>query len=176
MQTVTLKIKLLPPNRGKLEKMARLLETYRRACSWFLEQAEALDTTSRAHLNRQTYRQACAQFNLNRGTLQCAISSGRSQIAVPFATSAYHASRLQDLAGGSCRQGSMEIWRDKSGEWYVAISLVYETCFNELGGVKGGVKYRCQGLQQRLLDESGSILASSSWPCCPTTCFLTGER
>ncbi len=191
MQTVTLKIKLLPPNKDKLEKMARLLETYRRACSWFLEQAEALDTTSRAHLNRQTYRQACAQFDLNRGTLQCAmlkalsarrsylsrkqrgkkaslpkfektvpvmvrqdcyslhqlpsgtwvvkfpVYSGRSRIAVPLAASAYHIKKLQDLAGGSCRQGSMEIWRDKSGEWYVGVSLVYETRLNEPGGVIG---------------------------------------
>ncbi|MDN5375337.1 MAG: putative transposase [Thermacetogenium sp.] len=191
MQTVTLKIKLLPPNKGKLEKMNRMLETYRQACSWFLEQAEALDTTSRAHLNRKTYRQACELFDLNRGTLQCAmlkalsarrsyvsrkrsgkkaslpkferpvpamvrqdcyslhqlpsgtwvikfpVSSGRSQIAVPLAASAYHVSRLQDLAGGSCRQGSMGIWRDKSSEWYVAITLVYETRFNEPGGVIG---------------------------------------
>ncbi|MDN5347846.1 MAG: hypothetical protein PWP65_1410, partial [Clostridia bacterium] len=29
MQTVTLKIKLLPPNKGKLEKMARMACTYR---------------------------------------------------------------------------------------------------------------------------------------------------
>jgi len=28
MQTVTLKIKLLPPNKGKLEKMTRMLEIY----------------------------------------------------------------------------------------------------------------------------------------------------
>ncbi|MGB9867289.1 MAG: hypothetical protein ACPLPR_05200 [Bacillota bacterium] len=49
------------------------------------------------------------------------VSSGKSQIAVPLAASAYHASRLQNLAMGSCRQGSMEIWRDESGEWYVAI-------------------------------------------------------
>lgn len=191
MQTVTLKIKLLPPNKGKLEKMTRMLEIYRQACFWFLEQAEALNTTSRAHLNRETYRQACELFDLNRGTLQCAmlkalsvrrsylsrkqrgkkaslpkfektvpvmvrqdcyslhqlpsgtwvikfpVSSGRSQIAVPLAASTYHVKRLQDLAGGSCRQGSMEIWRDKSGEWYVAISLVYETRFNEPRGVIG---------------------------------------
>lgn len=43
-----------------------------RRASWFLEQAGALNTTSRAHLNRQTYRQACELFDLNRGTLQCA--------------------------------------------------------------------------------------------------------
>mgnify|MGYP000583825501 CR=1 FL=1 len=67
MQTVTLKIKLLPPNKGKLEKMARMVETYRQACSWFLEQAETLNTTSRAYLNRETYRQACGLFDLNRG-------------------------------------------------------------------------------------------------------------
>jgi IS605 OrfB family transposase len=191
MQTVTLKIKLLPPNKGKLEKMTRMLETYRRAYSWFLEQAEVLNTTSRAHLNRETYRQACELFDLNRGTLQCAmlkalsayrsylshkrrrkeasppkfektvpvmvrqdcyslhqlpsgtwvikfpVSSGRSQIAVPLAASEYHVRRLQDLAGGSCRQGSMELWRDKSGEWYVTISLVYGTRLNEPGGVIG---------------------------------------
>ncbi|WP_198409425.1 hypothetical protein [Caldanaerovirga acetigignens] len=35
--------------------------------------------------------------------------SGRSQIAVPIATSKYHAKRLQDLAGASCRQRSMEM-------------------------------------------------------------------
>jgi len=191
MQTITLKIKLLPPNKGKLEKMTRMLDTYGEACSWFLEQAEALGTTSRAYLNRQTYRQACQLFDLNRGTLQCAmlkalsarrsylsrklrgkkvslpqfgktvpvmvrqdcyslhrlpsgtwvikfpVSSGRSQIAVPLVTSEYHVRRLQDLVGGSCCQGSMEIWRDKSGEWYVAISLVYETRLNEPGGVIG---------------------------------------
>lgn len=191
MQTVTLKIKLLLPNKGKREKMARMLEIYRQACFWFLEQAGALNTTSRARLNRETYRQACELFDLNRGTLQCAmlkalsvrrshlshkrrskkaslpkfertvpvmvrqdcysvhqlssgtwaikfpVSSGRSQIAVPLATSAYHVSRLHDLAGGSCRQGSMEIWRDKSGKWYVAVSLVYETSLNESGGVIG---------------------------------------
>ncbi|HHY37597.1 MAG TPA: transposase, partial [Clostridia bacterium] len=185
MQTVTLKIKLLPPNKGKLEKMTRMLETYRQACSWFLEQAEALNTTSRAHLNRETYRQACESFNLNRGTLQCAmlkalsarrsyvsrkrrgkkaslpkfersvpvtvrqdcysllrlpsgtwiikfpVSSGRSQIAVPLAASEYHARRLRDLAGGSCRQGSVEIWRDRHGNWYAAVSLVYETHLDE---------------------------------------------
>ena len=73
MQTVTLKIKLLPPNKGKLEKMTRMLEIYRQACFWFLEKAEALNTTSRAHLNRETYRQACELFDLNRGTLQCAM-------------------------------------------------------------------------------------------------------
>jgi putative transposase len=73
MQTVTLKIKLLPPNKGKLDKMARMVETYRQACSWFLQQAEALDTTSRAHLNRKTYKQACLRFDLNRATLQCAM-------------------------------------------------------------------------------------------------------
>lgn len=171
--------------------MTRMMETYRRACSWFLEQAEALDTTSRAKLNRETYRQACELFELNRGTLQCAmlkalaarrshvsckkkgkkaslpefgravpvmvrqdcysihelpsgtwvikfpVSSGRSQIAVPLASSKYHAKRLRDLAGGSCRQGSMEIWQDKRGNWYVAVSLVYETCLNEPGGVIG---------------------------------------
>ncbi|NPV25873.1 MAG: IS200/IS605 family element transposase accessory protein TnpB [Firmicutes bacterium] len=191
MQTVTLKIKLLPPNKEKLEKMARMLETYRQACSWFLEQAEILNTTSRAHLNHQTYRQAGKLFDLNRGTLQCAmlkalsarrsylsrkqrgkkaslpkfektvpvmvrqdcyslhqlpsgtwvikfpVSSGRSQIAVPLAASAYHARRLQDLAGGSCRQGSMEIWRGKDGKWYVSISIVYQTGFNEPGSIIG---------------------------------------
>ncbi|MDI6710080.1 MAG: transposase [Thermoanaerobacterales bacterium] len=188
---VTLKIKLLHPNKGKLEKIARMLETYRRACSWFLEQAETLNTTSRAHLNRKTYWQACGLFDLNRGTLQCAmlkalsarrshlsrklrgkkaslpkfervvpvmvrqdcysfyqlpsgtwvvkfpVSSGRSQIAVPLAVSEYHARKLQDLAGGSCRQGSMEIWQNKNGEWYVSISLVYQTSLNEPGGVIG---------------------------------------
>jgi len=46
MQTVTLKIKLLPPNKGKLEKMTRMLEIYRQACFWFLEKAEALNTTA----------------------------------------------------------------------------------------------------------------------------------
>ncbi|MGI9951994.1 transposase [Moorellaceae bacterium AZ2] len=191
MQVVTLKVKLLPPNKGKQDKMGRMLETYRQACCWFMEQAAALGTTSRAYLNRETYRQACELFDLNRATLQCAmlkalsayrsylshkrrgkkvslpkfektvpvmvrqdcyslhrlpsgtwvikfpVSSGRSQIAVPLATSAYHVRRLQDLAGGSCRKGSMEIWRDKSGEWYVAISLVYETRLNEPGGVIG---------------------------------------
>jgi len=48
MQTVTLKVKLLSPNKGKREKMVRMLELYRKACSWFLEQAETLNTTSRA--------------------------------------------------------------------------------------------------------------------------------
>ncbi len=191
MQTVTLKIKLLPPNKGKTEKMKRMMETYRKACSWFLERAEALNTTSRAKLNRETYRQTCELFDLNRGTLQCAmlkallvrrsflsrkrrgkkaslpafnsivpvmvrqdcyslhqlssgtwiikfpVSSGRSQIAVPLAVSEYHAGRLQDLAGGSCRQGSMEIWQGKDGEWYMAISLVYETKLNGPGGIIG---------------------------------------
>lgn len=191
MQTVTSKIKLLPPNRSKLEKMTRMLDTYRQACSWFLEQAKVLNTASRAHLNRETYRQACELFDLNRGTLQCAmlkalsayrsylsrkqrgkkanlpkfektvpvmvrqdcyslcqlpsstwvikfpISSGRSQIAVPLAASAYHAKKLQDLAGGSCRQGSMEILQDKNGEWYVSISLVYETHIDDPGGIIG---------------------------------------
>lgn len=191
MQTVTIKIKLLPPNKCKLGKMVSMVEIYRQACSWFLEQAAALNTTSRARLNRETYRQACELFDLNRGTLQCAmlkalsahrsylsckqkgkkanlpifervlpvmvrqdcyslhqlpsgtwiikfpVSSGRSQIAVPLATSEYHARRLQDLAGGSCRQGSMEVWRGRDGDWYAAISLVYETCFNEPGGVIG---------------------------------------
>jgi len=191
MQTVTLKIKLLPPNKGKLKKMTRMMETYRQACSWFVQQAVALNTTSRARLNRETYRQACELFPLNRGTLQCAmlkalsayrsylshkkkgkkaslpkfektvpvmvrqdcysihqlpsgtwvikfpVSSGRSQIAVPLVTSEYHTRRLQDLAGGSCRQGSMEIWQNKDGEWYTAISLVYETSLNEPGGVIG---------------------------------------
>jgi len=191
MQTVTLKIRLLPPNKGKLEKMTRMQEIYRQACSWFLEQAKALNPTSRAHLHRETYRPACELFDLNRGTLQCAmlkalsvrrsylshikkgkksslpkfnrmvpvmvrqdcysihqlpsgtwvikfpVSSGGSQIAVPLAASTYHVKRLQDLAGGSCRQGSVEIWRDKSGEWYAAISLVYKTCLNEPCGVIG---------------------------------------
>ncbi|MDN5331358.1 MAG: hypothetical protein PWP45_583, partial [Tepidanaerobacteraceae bacterium] len=73
MQTVTLKVKLLSPNKGKREKMARMLETYRKACSWFIKQAEALNTTSRAKLNRETYRRACELFDLNRGTLQCAM-------------------------------------------------------------------------------------------------------
>ncbi|KXG78017.1 hypothetical protein AN618_06290 [Fervidicola ferrireducens] len=191
MQTVTLKVKLLSPNKGKLEKMALMLETYRKACSWFLKQAETLKTTSRAKLNRETYHKACELFDLNRGTLQCAmlkalsayrsylsrtkngkksslpkfdrivpvmvrqdcysihqlpsgtwvikfpVSSGRSQIAVPIATSEYHTKRLQDLAGGSCRQGSMEIWLGKDGEWYAAISLIYETHLNEPCGVIG---------------------------------------
>ncbi len=191
MLTVSLKAKFLAPNKGKLEKMSRMVETYRRACFWFLKQAEALDTASRAELNRETYRQACELFDLNRGTLQCAmlkalsarrsyvsrkrngkktslpkfdrpipvmvrqdcyslhqlpsgtwvikfpVSSGRSKIAVPLAVSAYHARRLQDLAGGSCRQGSIEIWQSKNGEWYVSISLVYETYYNEPGGVIG---------------------------------------
>jgi IS605 OrfB family transposase len=168
-----------------------MLEIYRQACFWFLEQAETLKTTSRAKLNRETYHKACELFDLNRAALQCAmlkalsayrsylsctkngkksslpkfnrivpvmvrqdcyslhqlpsgtwvikfpVSSGRSQIAVPIATSEYHAKRLQDMAGGSCRQGSMEIWRDKSGEWYAAISLVYETHTNEPCGVIG---------------------------------------
>jgi len=191
MQTVTIKIKLLPPNKGKLEKLNHMVETYHLACSWFLELAVALNTTSRAYLNRQTYREACKLFNLNRATLQCAmlkalsvyrsylshrqkgkkanlpefkrtlpvmirqdcysicqlpsgtwiikfpVSSGRSQIAVPLVVSEYHARRLQDLAGGSCRQGSMELWCNKEGEWYAAISLVYETHINEPGGVLG---------------------------------------
>ncbi|HHW40471.1 MAG TPA: IS200/IS605 family element transposase accessory protein TnpB [Syntrophomonadaceae bacterium] len=191
MQVVTLKAKLLSPNKNKREKITRMLETYHQACSWFLTQAEVLNTTSRAKLNRETYRQACELFDLNRGTLQCAmlkalsarrsylsrklrgkkaslpkfektvpvmvrqdcyslyqlpsgtwvikfpVSSGRSQIAVPLATSTYHAKRIRDLVGGSCRQGSMEIWQDKSGEWYVTISLVYETCLNEPGGIIG---------------------------------------
>jgi len=191
MQTVTLKVKLLSPNKGKLEKMVRMLELYHQACSWFLKQAEALNTTSRAKLNRGTYHKACELFDLNRATLQCAmlkalsayrsyfsrtkngkksslpkfdriipvmvrqdcysmhqlssgtwvikfpVSSGRSQIAVPIATSEYHAKKLQNLAGGSCQQGSVEIWRGKDGEWYAAISLVYETHINEPCGVIG---------------------------------------
>lgn len=191
MQTVTLKIKLLPPNKGKLEKMTRMLEIYRQACFWFLERAEALDTTSRAHLNHETYLEACGLFDLNRGTLQCAmlkalsarrsylsrkqrgkkaslpkfekmipvmvrqdcysvyqlpsgtwiikfpVSSGRSQIAVPLATSEYHTRKLQDLAGGSCRQGSMELWLGRDGNWYASVSLVYETGFYEPGGIIG---------------------------------------
>ncbi|WP_222926382.1 hypothetical protein [Fervidicola ferrireducens] len=56
-----------------MEKMARMLETYRKACAWFLEQAETLNTTSRAKLNRETYRRACELFDLNRATLQCAM-------------------------------------------------------------------------------------------------------
>jgi len=56
---------------------------------------------------------------------------------VPIATSRYHAKRLQDLAGGSCQQGSMETWHGKEGEWYAAISLVYETHLNEPCGVIG---------------------------------------
>ncbi len=31
MQTVTLRVKLLKPNKGKLEKMSRMLESYRQA-------------------------------------------------------------------------------------------------------------------------------------------------
>jgi len=73
MQTVTLKVKLLSPNKGKQEKMALMLETYRKACSWFLKQTEALNTTSRAKLNRETYHKACELFDLNRATLQCAM-------------------------------------------------------------------------------------------------------
>jgi IS605 OrfB family transposase len=66
------------------------------------------------------------------------ISSGRGKsIAVPLAASAYHVKRLQDLVGGSCRQGSMEIWCNRSGEWYVAIPLVYETRLYEPSGVIG---------------------------------------
>lgn len=191
MQTVTLRVKLFKPNKGKLEKMSRMLESYRQACAWFLEQAEILNTTSRTRLNRETYQQARDLFDLNRGTLQCAmlkalsakrsylshkrrgkkagppkfektipvmvrqdcyslhrlpsgtwvikfpVSSGRSQITMPLAVSEYHARRLQDLAGGSCRQGSMEIWQRKSGEWYVSISLVYKTSYNEPGGIIG---------------------------------------
>ena len=192
-QTVTLKIKLLRPNRGKREEMARMLELYNQACSWFLEQAKALNTTSRAHLHRETYRRACELFDLNRATLQCAmlkalivwraflakskrrrggkfslpkfkktvpvmvrqdcywlhrlrsgtwvisfpVFSGKSRIAVPLAVSAYHERRLRDLAGGSCRQGSMELWQEKSGDWYVAIRLVYETSLYEPCGVIG---------------------------------------
>ncbi|EAX47470.1 transposase, IS605 OrfB family [Thermosinus carboxydivorans Nor1] len=191
MQTITLKMKLLSPNKGKLEKMIRMLEIYHQACSWFLAQAEALNTVSRAVLNRETYKQASGLFDLNRGTLQCAmlkalsarrsylsrkqrgkkaslpkfetmvpvmvrqdcyslhqlpsgtwvikfpVSSGRSQIAVPIAASLYHVRKLIDLARGSCRQGSMEIWRDKGGEWYVSISLIYEPSFKEPSGVIG---------------------------------------
>lgn len=191
MQTISLKVKLLSPNKGKLEKMSRMSEAYRDACSWFLEQAEQLNTASRAYLNRETYSEACKLFDLNRATLQCAmlkaltarrscfsrkrkgkkaslpkfdkpipvmvrqdcyslhqlssgtwiikfpVASGRSQIVVPLAASEYHAKRLQDLAGGSCRQGSMEIWQGKDGEWYVAISLVYDIRLNEPGGVIG---------------------------------------
>jgi len=71
--------KLMPPNKGKLEKMIRMMETYGQACSWFLEQVEALNTTSRAHLNRETYRQACELFDLNRGTLQCTMLRADNQ-------------------------------------------------------------------------------------------------
>jgi len=191
MRTVALKMKLLSPNRGKQEKMARLLKTFREACNWFLEQAETLNTTSRAKLHRETYGEACKLFDLNRATLQCAMmkalatrrsylalkrkgrkvskprfereipavirqdryslqqlpsgtwivkfptSSGRSQIAVPLVVSHYHIDALLDLAGGSCRQGSMEIWRDGKGEWYITANLVYETQLNEPGGVIG---------------------------------------
>lgn len=73
MQTVTLRVKLLKPNKGKLEKMSRMLETYRQACAWFLEQAEIFNTTSRTRLNRETYQRARDLFDLNRGTLQCAM-------------------------------------------------------------------------------------------------------
>jgi transposase len=54
------------------------------------------------------------------------VASGLSQIAVPLFVSPYHESRLQELAGGSCRQGAMEFWLAPDGYWYVALSLVYE--------------------------------------------------
>lgn len=73
MQTITVKMKLLAPNKGKEAKMFRMVDTYRGACAWFLGEAERLNTTSRAHLNRETYARACALFSLNRGTLQCAM-------------------------------------------------------------------------------------------------------
>ncbi len=131
-------------------------------------------------------RQDCYSLHqLPSGTsvIKFPVSSGRSQITMssairaapplqkgledtgmPLAVSEYHARRLQDLAGGSCRQGSMEIWQRESGEWYVSISLVYKNHWF----IKHPIRSRAALL--------GSISASSNWPCCPTTSSLMAAR
>jgi len=141
-------------SRAKLNR-----ETYHKACGLFdlnraTLQCAMLKALSayRSYLSKKSslpkfdrivpvmVRQDCYSIHqLPSGTwvIKFPVSSGRSQIAVPIATSEYHAKRLQDLAGGSCRQGSVEIWLGKDGEWYAAISLVYETHINEPCGVIG---------------------------------------
>lgn len=72
-------------------------------------------------------RQDCYGIHqLASGTwvLKFPVSSGRSQIAVPIAVSCYHTAKIRDLAGGSCRQGSMELRRGKDGNWYASVTLI----------------------------------------------------
>ncbi|BDH80195.1 MAG TPA: hypothetical protein GXX31_05475 [Methanothermobacter sp.] len=45
LQAITLKENSYPPNKGKKEKMAQMLEIYHEARNRFPEQAEALNTT-----------------------------------------------------------------------------------------------------------------------------------
>jgi IS605 OrfB family transposase len=191
MQTITVKFKLLEPNKGKLQKMASMAETYREACVWFAKEAERLNTVSRARLNRETYSIAKEKFNLNTATLQMAmmkalsarrsylsrirkgkkatpptfkshlpvmvrqdcysvcqlpsgnfvlkfpVASGRSQIAVPLVVSEYHRQRLEQLAGGSCRQGCLELWCDRNNQWFAAVTLVYNDEQTDPCGVIG---------------------------------------
>ncbi len=189
--TIAVKLKLLKPNAGKELKLHQATEQYLSACSWFLTQADHLDTISRAFLNRETYASAREMFDLNTATLQMAmmkalgarrsylslkqrnhkvsppsfskplpvmvrqdcyavcqlssgtwviklpVSRGRSQVAIPVAVSDYHQKRLHSLAGGSCRQGSLEFWQSKKGDWFVSLTLVFETKLQEPGGVIG---------------------------------------
>ncbi|EAX46636.1 transposase, IS605 OrfB family [Thermosinus carboxydivorans Nor1] len=123
MQTITLKIKLLSPNKGKLEKMVRMLEIYHQACSWFLAQAEALNTASRAVLNRETYKQASGLFDLNRGTLQCAmlkaLSARRSYLSRKQRGKKASLPKFETMVPVMVRQDCYSLHQLPSGTWVI---------------------------------------------------------
>lgn len=72
-QTITLKTKLLEPNRSKANKLDRARLAYTEAVQYFMQRADELGTTSRARLNRETYHEAKEMFAVNSSTLQMAM-------------------------------------------------------------------------------------------------------
>jgi len=85
-------------------------------------------------------RQDCYRIHrLQSGSwvVKLPVASGLSQIAVPLVVSCYHEAKLLELAGGSCRQGAMEFWQARDGDWYVTVTLVYELAERLPDGVLG---------------------------------------
>ena len=153
-QTVTLKLKLRPPNRGKEGQMQAAAAAYQQACGWFAAAVVRLGTASRARLNRETYAAARALFDLNSATLQAAMLK---------ALTAYRSYRTHQQHGNAhaqppqfhrplpvmVRQDCFRLLRLPSGSWVVKfpvaagssqiavpllVSPYHETKLRELAG------------------------------------------
>lgn len=67
---LTVKLQLLNPRRGKRETLLNYMQEFTMAASWYLEQIQALGTTSRSLLHKDLYREARRKFPILAGNLQ----------------------------------------------------------------------------------------------------------